>query len=63
MHELRRENGACTKTTTIRNPFDSNQFCRQPALQLGDAQRSSFPARIASLLSQRHLARPGNHLR
>jgi hypothetical protein len=39
-------------------------LCRQPALHLGgDAQPSGFPERIASLLSQRHLARFCDHFR
>jgi hypothetical protein len=39
-------------------------LCRQPALHLGgDAQPSGLRERIASLSSQRHLARLGNHFR
>jgi hypothetical protein len=37
-------------------------LCRQPAVHLGgDAQPPSFPERVASQLSQRHLARFGDH--
>jgi MtN3 and saliva related transmembrane protein len=39
-------------------------LCRQPAIHLGgDAQPPGFPERIASPLSQRHLARFGDHFR
>jgi hypothetical protein len=39
-------------------------LCRQPALHLGgDAQAPGFPKRIASPLSQRQLARFGDHFR
>lgn len=39
-------------------------LCRQPAFHLGgDAQPPGFPERIASPLSQRHLARFSDHFR
>ena len=45
-------------------PLRQGGHCRQPAIHLGgDAQPPGFPEGVASQLSQRHLARFGDHFR